>query len=107
MRVARNWRTAKMIEWLRNPDLDSVVGDQVTKQKEFDVTTKVYKELEEVRITLKRSAQRARLASIVPSNAFQREIESVADRGWQPRAPLIVILPSTLFAGKSIIPPIV
>jgi hypothetical protein len=75
--------------------------------EEIDVARKVAEQSEEVCVPRERVAQRAGLISVVPADALGGRSNRSLILGWKPRAPLIVILPSTRTAGKTIMPPIV
>lgn len=105
--VAGSGEASKTLE--RHGELDgkSVLVDRVLQVEEVDVAREVAEQSEEVRVQGERVARRAGLVEVVPADVLQRQIEPVLDLRWHPRLWLIVILPSTRLAGKTIIPPIV
>ena len=110
VRVAVPWHRSsiEVIERKEKPHRGAVGGDEVLQHKEFDVTSEVVEQCEKVAVSDQRLTEWAALAEVVPADAFEREIEpGSAIFLLNPRAPLIVCLPSIRFPGKIIMPPIV
>ena len=76
---SRHRRAGEVLKRREEPDRGGILVDQVLQVKEVHVAREVAEQPEELRVSGKHVAERARLLKIVPADALHCQIEAVSD----------------------------